>query len=272
MDRRSRDGESTLCVSRSWERRGRCRRRLILRASRAIRMRETTGEGENGIEAITRHINHLSTNDPLGSAHQVLLDSTREYRSSLSEDCCDQEVPELFEYQKRLLANVLRKSVAASGRSHASLCRSIVQPRLPRAELPTRGCDDASVCRFPARRKLESKGIHTASSNHDAKSMSFTRSCVHSDSRSPLPYMRLAHRRATPRMRERIERTSPTERTTGPFDRPTHRVDAPVVFPRAAHPALAFSHAGSSGISFSRASSPFTAPRSVAHTFASVSV
>ena len=128
MDRRSRDGESTLCVSRSWERRGRCRRRLILRASRAIRMRETTGEGENGIEAITRHINHLSTNDPLGSAHQVLLDSTREYRSSLSEDCCDQEVPELFEYQKRLLANVQRvagRTLRYAARSYSLAYRAL---------------------------------------------------------------------------------------------------------------------------------------------------
>ena len=67
-----------------------------------------------------------------------------------------------------------------------------------------------------------------------SKSISFTRSWVHSDKRRPLPYMRLAHRRATPRIRERIDRTSPTERTTG-NRRPRFAGVSPGISPMSRH-------------------------------------
>ena len=115
------------------------------------------------------------TNDPLGSAPPILPDLTREYRSSSSEDWCGPEAPGSFEYQNRFPANASRRSGAASGRSHASLYRSNVRLRLPRAESPSRGCDDACVCRSRAPRTLAPPEIRTASSSPDRHSAFYAR-------------------------------------------------------------------------------------------------
>lgn len=48
-----------------------------------------------------------------------------------------------------------------------------------------------------------------------SKSMSFTRSYMHSVTLKPLPYIRVAHNRVTPRILEKIALTSPCDRTIG---------------------------------------------------------
>lgn len=147
--------------------------RVILQVLREIAMRETTREAEKS--GPPTHPPIFLTDDRPGFALPGPYGSTHGYRSSSSADCRGQAALGSFGYPNRFPTNASRRSAGTNDTSRASLYRWHSQPRLPRAESQSHGCDDACVCRFRVPHKLASQERCIANSSRDRHSATFAR-------------------------------------------------------------------------------------------------